>query len=87
MNEQHKQMILEYLKTMPQTVSYSVDIGEEEIHVTWKKANIRAVAIFDEENEYSYTYYEKGHFVPGEHSVFIGQDWPADLLAYLRKNE
>lgn len=85
MNENHKQAILDYLKSMPQTVSYKVDIGDEEIHVTWQEAHIRATAIFDESNEYGYAYYKNGYFIPGKYQAVIGNPWPEDLLNYLQK--
>jgi hypothetical protein len=87
MNDEHKKAILAYLRTMPQTVSYRVDIGEDEIHVTWQKAKVRAIAVFDEENEYGYTYYQNGHFTPGQKQVSIGDAWPDDLLSYLHSND
>lgn len=86
MNKEHKQKILDYLRTLPQDVSYRVDIGEDVIEVLWQKAKVRAVASFDEDNEYGYTYYQKDHFVPGKHSVSIGDPWPEDLLDYLQNN-
>ncbi|SDR18285.1 hypothetical protein [Paraburkholderia tuberum] len=53
------------------------------VTLEWRDGTKKATAMFEGDNDYGYTYFRNGSFVPGQNTAIAGGGIPQDLKDYL----
>ncbi|AXL50465.1 hypothetical protein DSC91_002689 [Paraburkholderia caffeinilytica] len=52
------------------------------VTLEWREGTKKAAAMFEGDNDYGYTYFQNGSFVPGQNVAVAGGGIPKDLKDY-----